>query len=243
MDLVKTSISLSEWHEKSFWAQYNDYLEKIQGVSSLTYKALQKLAQIDKADDVEAFENGRKVIAYRFNELAVKRAYFVEINHEHNGTIGLQFLQTEALLDMIECARVYDASLLRDFCFLPKAFSDATLKQAKYKTITKALSLAPGNATTFFSVYSRYEQECEDILGEQYDLYELFSVEASDFTPAVCKNNGYNLLTLMDREIKLKEKYFNEMNTLAGPSLAARFLAWEDYYSVTCKMSALVSAP
>jgi hypothetical protein len=42
----------------------------------------------------------------------------------------------------------------------------------------------------------------------------------------------------MEREVKLKEKYFLEMNAAVGPTLAARFLAWEDYYSVVAKMHA-----
>lgn len=237
MDLVRASIPLSEWHEMSFWAQYKDYLGKIQAVSSQTYGAIQKLARTEKGgDDQKAFENGCEIIACRFNELIVKREYFNQISHNHNGIIGFQFLQAEAMLDLIESARIYDQSSLRNFRFLHNAFSADKLKQAKYNMITSALSLSPNEADTFFPVYFRYEQECDDLMGETYDLYELFSVDAADLTPLVSKNHGYNLLTLMKREIKLKEKYFNEMNSAVGSSLAARFLAWEDYYSITCKM-------
>jgi len=238
MNFIKADISLSEWHEQSFWAQYNSYMSKIHGVSDLTYGALQKLAQTTyKADDdLNAFENVCNLFSYRFNELAIKREYFVEITHEHNGVIGLQFLQTEAMLDMIECARIYEKSPLHKFRFTSKVFATATLKQAKYNTIGGAMSLTPLEAALFFPIYSRYEQECDDIMGEQYNLYELFSVEATDLTPSICKNNGFNLLTLMNREIKLKEKYFTEISSVVGPSQAARFLAWEDYYSIMCKM-------
>ena len=75
------------------------------------------------------------------------------------------------------------------------------------------------------------------------DLYELFAEDVSVFTPVLAKRQGYDLLTLFDREIKLKEKYFNEMNLSAGSSLAARFLMWEDYYSTVCKLDALVGNP
>jgi len=237
INFIKTDILLSEWHEQSFWAQYGNYLSKVQRVSALTYGTLQKLAlPTNKMNDLIAFENVCTLFTYRFSELAIKREYFVEISHEHNGLIGLQFLQTEVMFDMMECARIYDASSLRKFRFLPKAFSGAKLKQAKYNTVAGALSLTPMEATLFFPIYTRYEQECEDIMGEQYDLYELFSIEATDLTPSVCKNHGFNLLTLMNREIKLKEKYFTEMSAVVGPSQAARFFAWEDYYSIMCKM-------
>lgn len=242
MNLVRASIPLTKWHEQSFWAQYSNYLSNIQPVSSQTFAAVQKSVRTKKTDiDSGAFENGCNIIACRFNELKVKREYFIEISREHNGIVGMQFLQTEVILEMIERLRIYDESSLRNFRFLPKAFSVEKRKQAKHNSITNALSLSPEEAAIFFSVYSRYEQECDDIMGEEYDLYELFSAEASDFTPAMAKNQGYDLLTLIDRELKLKEKYFVEMSRIVGPSLATRFLAWEDYYSVTCKMFAMVS--
>lgn len=244
MSLVKTNIPLTEWHEQSFWTQYKTYLDKIHGVSLQTYTALQELALTDRTiDNLEAFENGRKLIAYRFDELAVLRQYFVEIGREHNGVIGLQFLQTETMLDMMESSRIYDESQWRNFRFLPRAFKFEDLKKAKHNTITKALSLSPQEAAIFFPLYSRYEQESEEVLGEGYNLYALFAAEASDFTPGLAKRQGYDLLTVIEREIKLKEKYFTEMNSVVGSSLAARFLAWEDYYSLICKMNVWVEAP
>lgn len=244
MSLVKTNIPLTEWHEQSFWTQYKTYLDKIQGVSLQTYTALHGLALTDRTiDNLEAFENGRKLIAYRFDELVVLRQYFVDICREHNGVIGLQFLQTETMLDMMESSRIYDESQWRNFRFLPRAFKFEDLKKAKHNTITKALSLSPQEAAIFFPLYSRYEQESEEVLGEGYNLYALFAAEASDFTPGLAKRQGYDLLTVIEREIKLKEKYFTEMNSVVGSSLAARFLAWEDYYSLICKINVWVEAP
>lgn len=236
IDIVRASIPLSDWHEKSFWEQYGRYQGKMQAVSSLTHQALQRLVKADTTVDAGAYQDGCELFTCLSNELAVRREYFIQISREHNGIIGLQFLQTEAMLDMVESARIYDESPRQNFLFLPKAFPVANLKRAKYNAITNSLLLSEKEAALFFSVYSRYEQDCEDILGEGYDLYELFTIDATDFTPALSKTQGYNLLALMDREIKLKEKYFTEMNDVAGPSLSARFLAWEDYYSITCKM-------
>ncbi len=91
--------------------------------------------------------------------------------------------------------------------------------------------------------YAKYEEECTDMLGENYNLFELYIGDPSDYTPALAKTLGNNLLMVMKREIKLKEKYFAEMNAVMGPSLAARFLAWEDYYSVVSKMYVWNDAP
>lgn len=239
MMLVKTNIPLTEWHEKSFWSQYKNYLDKIQNVSMLARVTINELAETTKTTDEQvAYETGSKMIACLFNELTIRSQYFVEIDREHNGVIGLQFLQTEALLEMIERSRIYQQTSLQNFRFLPKVFSSSHQKQTKYLILTKALSLSSEEALVFFPIYSRYEIEVDETLGEDYSMYELFIGEASDLTPSLAKQQGNDLLTIMDREIKLKEKYFNEINTMVGSSLASRFLAWEDYYSIMCKMHA-----
>lgn len=239
ISLVKTSIPLTEWHEKAFWSQYKNYLDTIQAVSLRTYLIVQELAQNDKTiNDREALEKGRSMISCHVEDLSLKNKFFKEIGLEHNGVIGLQFLQTEFMLDLMESFRNYEMTPLKNFNFRANGLSTNQFQQAKYNTIIKALSLSPEEAAIFLPVYSRYERESEEILGEEYNMYELFAGEASDFTPALAKRQGNDLLTIMDRENKLKEKYFDEMTSVAGPYLASRFLAWEDYYSITCKLEA-----
>ena len=104
--------------------------------------------------------------------------------------------------------------------------------------MSTALSLSSTEKDAFWTVYEKYEEECNAVLGENYSLYGLFASDAADFTPALAKRLGNDLLQVMEREQKLKEKYFMEMNVAAGPFNAARFLAWEDYYSVIAKMYA-----
>ena len=241
--VVKASIPLSDWHEKSFWTQYENYLDEIQKISLRANVALQTISETDKnIDNQDAFEMGCNMITCRFDELSIRRQYFVKISLEHNGVIGLQFLQTEAMLAMLECSSFYEQTPLRKFRFLPKKFSATQVKQAKQNIIIRALSLTPEETSAFLPVYLRYELENEEILGEEYNLYELFVGEASDFSPGLAKRQGYDLLTVMEREIKLKEKYFTEMNAIVGAPIANRFLAWEDYYSIICKMNVWVSA-
>lgn len=241
--VVKASIPLTSWHEQSFWEQYEAYRDEMQKVSLRNYVALQNIAQADNTiNDEEAFERGCTMIASRFDELSVRHQYFVKIGIEHNGVIGLQFLLTEAMLDMLECSHLYEQTPLQKFRFLPKKFPASQVKQAKQNIITKALALTAEEIAVFLPVYWRYEQECEEILGEGYNLYELYVGEASDFTPGLAKRQGNDLLMVMKREIKLKEKYFIEMNSTVGASIANRFLAWEDYYSIICKMNVWLEA-
>ena len=241
--LAKTTIHLTEWHEKAFWNQYENYLNKGQELSAFMYSAIVGMATTDKSvNDKEAFDNARTMIYYRYEQLALWQKYYAEIGASNNGVIALQFLQTEVLLDMLESARIYEQTPLKYFHFHPSEDS-ITLLAAKHNALSAALSLSKTDEEAFFKVYARYEHECDDLLGEDYSLIAAYAGEPSDFTPGQAKFLGFNLLEVMRREIKLKEKYFGEMNSAMGPSLAARFLAWEDYYSLVSKMDAWADAP
>jgi hypothetical protein len=240
ISMVKNSIDVPSWHEKSFWPLYEKYLGKAEEMSSLVYRSLDDLAKTDKNNtDEEAFNNARKMLDFRYQELALRKEYFINIGSAFNGVISFQFLQTEALLDMMESVRLYDATRWKKYRLHPEAVDPAQFTAAKYNTLAKAIELTPDKAAAFYAVYNRFEQECNDLLGEDYDIYGLYAIEASDFTPGLSKRLGYDLLSIMQRELKLKDKYFMEMNDAVGPALAARFLAWEDYYSEVSKMYAM----
>lgn len=244
ISVIKSSVRLAEWHEKSFWPLYEKYMKDAVKVYSSSYRSLQDLVETDKTTrDDEAFENGRKLLKYRNDELALKKQYYQEIGGVLNGVVALQFLQTEAMMDMIESSEIYGKSYWKDFRFHPQAMSADQKKSAKHNTLASALSLSSAEENAFWAVYARYEEECDALLGEDYSLYSLFASDAADFTPALAKRLGHDLLQVMEREIKLKQKYFLEMNATVGPSLAARFLAWEDYYSLVSKMYVWVEAP
>lgn len=243
MALVKNSIHLTAWHEKPFWKLYENYAAK-KDEAPLTYATVDDLAKTDKTvSDEVALENGQKLLAFRNEEIAVWKQYYMEVGAAHNGVIALQFLQTEALLDIMQSSNIYEGTPQRNFYFHPKALASTQSSQAKYATMTKALTIAPEESEAFFAIYAKYEAECTDMLGENYNMFELFVGDPSDYTPALAKTMGNNLLMVMKREIKLKEKYFAEMNTAMGPSFAARFLAWEDYYSSVSKMYVWNDAP
>lgn len=244
IELVRSSIPLTEWHEKSFWAQYNNYLGKSNDLATITYISLGELAAVDQhVDTAEAIQRAHNLIAHRRNELNVRKEYYNEIGREHNGVIALQFLQTETQLDMMEVVNIFETSAWRSFRIRPGMLQSSNVTSAKHNLLSKALKLTPEEAAVFLPLYARYEDECEQVLGENYSLYELYAGEAGDYSPGLAKRLGYELLTVLDRELELKEKYVGEFRSVAGPSLAARFLAWEDYYSVVCKMTAWVEAP
>ena len=223
---------------------FKNYVAAGEEVALNHYRSLEKLAAIDRtATAEEAVHDAKQMLATRNEVLRIRRQYYQEIANSLNGIISMQFLQTELLLDMVESSKVYEGSPWRKFRFHPNALSESQMKIAKRNTMTAALQLTKEEAEWFWKIYDQYEEHCDAILGEDYSMISLYAGEPSDFTPALSKRLGSDLLVLMERESKLKEEYFYKIRNSIGANLAARFLAWEDYYSLVSKMHAWADAP
>jgi hypothetical protein len=239
LSVVKSSVHLAEWHEKTFWPLYEKYLNDATKVYSQTYRSLKDLADIKVSTaDQDAFETGWNLLTHRNDELELRKKYYHEVGAVLNGIVALEFLQTEAMMDMLESARIYSQSNWKAYRFQPQSLAKDKVPETKHNMMASALKLSKEKADLFWPVYARYEEECDALLGESYNVYHLFAVDAADFTPALAKRLGNELLQVMEREIRLKERYFLEINATAGSTVAARFLAWEDYYSLVSKMNA-----
>jgi hypothetical protein len=186
----------------------------------------------------EAFENGWTLLTHRNEELQLKKKYYQEVAAILNGVVALQFLQTEAMMDMLESAEIYSKSGWKKYRFHSQALPEDKVEEAKRNTLASAMTLSPGKEEAFWATYGQYEEECDALLGEAYSVYNLFAGDAADFTPALAKRLGNDLLQVMEREVRLKERYFLEINATVGSTEAARFLAWEDYFSLVSKMYA-----
>ena len=243
LSVVKSSVHLAEWHEKSFWPLYEKYMSDAAKVYSDTYRSLKDLAETDaKAAEEDAFAHGWNLLTSRNDELELRKKYYQEVGAVLNGVVALQFLQTEAMMDMLESTRIYSNSPLGEYRFHGQSMAEDEVKDAKHNVLAAALSIPAEKKEAFWSVYSKYEDESDALLGEAYSVYTLFASDAADFTPALAKRLGNDLIHVMERELRLKERYFLEMNSIVGSSLAARFLAWEDYYSLVSKMYAWADA-
>lgn len=244
ISVVKSSVHLAEWHEKAFWPLYEKYMVEATRIYSETYRSLNDLARTSaEAAEEDAFAHGWNVLTSRNDELELRKKYYQEVGAVLNGVVALQFLQTEAMMDMLESAKIYGNSPLGQFRFHGQAMSAEKMKEAKHNTLAAALSVPQDKEEAFWSIYTKYEDESSALLGDAYSVYTLFASDAADFTPALAKRLGNDLLHVMQRELRLKERYFLEMNAMVGSSLAARFLAWEDYYSLVSKMYAWADTP
>jgi len=242
LSLVKTSIELPSWHEKTFWPVYESYLQKIQESSTSAYRTLTDLTSASQLASDEANNIAENLFAFRYKELEHMREYYQRIGAEFNGVIALQFLQTEVMIDMVETSKIYDRSRWRNFKYYPTATAYEHFMEGKHNTMRKALSIPDDQLMSFWDLYAKYEEDSNAYLGENYDMLSQYAGAATDYTPALAKRLGYGMLNVLERDTKLKEKYYIQMREQFGANIAADFLAWEDYFSLLCKMHSWVEA-
>lgn len=232
--------SLESWREQTFWNLYDDYRDKTLTVTIREHEAVQLLSCSGKETPTdEALLNGVRMIGSSLDKLIVKCQHFRELSSDENGIYALRFLQTAVMLDMVERSQIYEQSDLIDHHFVPDSIESQERWKEKFKVMATALALSPQEEKAFMPIYLKFDQESEDVVGAHYHAYSIFAGDATDFTPALARRHGFDLLDVIEREIRLKEKFFNEISASLGSSVAARFLAWEDYYSIQCKLRAM----
>jgi hypothetical protein len=185
----------------------------------------------------------RNLIAHRYDKLSVKKQYFNQVNSQINGKMALQFLQAEELLDLMTCWSIFEGTSWQKIITDPYSVVSSDRIEEKHRIITSVLSLPETAHEKFWGLYDAYESECSVLLGEGLSMFEQYIREVSDLTPAQATRFGSEFLNLQQKEAKLKERYFLEMNEAMGPGLAARFIALEDYFSVIGKMKVWADAP
>jgi hypothetical protein len=242
--IARNSISLPTWHEKTFWPIYENYVQAAGEFSSQNITLRKNLADAaNSSSSEEAATAAENVLKLDFESLANKRKYYQQVSDELNGIISLQFLQGEIVMEMMESSNAYENTNLRKYKFHPAITSEEQFRKAKHNAIQKALGLTKDSDYFFWNIYNKYEEEMNNVLGEEYSLLSFYAGEPTDFTPALAKRMGHDALAIMEREIKLKEKYYLQLKDQMGGVLAAKFLAWEDYYSLVSKMHAWADAP
>jgi hypothetical protein len=229
ISVVRSSIEIPSWHEKSFWPIYENYLNDGENVNSRTLRALQKVSALDVSTSFEeSLHDAEQFLEARTALYRLRREYYQQMANALNGVISLQFLQTELMLDLMETAQVYNNSRWSRFRITPVGLKEDQQKTVKRNIMQSALQLSQDETDSFWKLYS---------------IISLYAGEPSDYTPALAKRLGGDLMTLLEREQKLKEEYFYKFRNSYGPNIAARFLAWEDFYSTISKMYAWADAP
>lgn len=242
--VIKGSFEFPEAQGQAFWPIYEQYEREQQIPSGCAFVALNTLARAQSSiKDEEAFDCVRNLIAHRYDKLSVKKQYFEQVNNQINGKMALQFLQAEELLDLMTCWSIFEGTSWQKIVADPYSVVSSDRIEEKHQIITAVLSLPETAHEKFRGLYDAYESECSVLLGEGLSMFEQYIREVSDLTPAQASRFGSEFLSLQQKEAKLKERYFLEMNEAMGPGLAARFIALEDYFSVIGKMKVWAEAP
>lgn len=237
--LIESAITLPDAQENIFWPLYEQYAKKrIKDKSEAfiqpetTHPHGKNPASLDPADgDPSSF--ALEILNDESDGVKLKMEYFDKIESALNGSIALQFLQSEALLDLIQRSRLYEkmkwdrpewnAGLLKD-------------ENAKCQIMEFTLGLSGNEAQKFRALFEDYQFEYSRIVGHQYFFFEQYIEDVSGLTPAQCKKLGREFLMMQQREVAIRKNYFQKMREFFGEKVAIRFLAVDDYYSLMEKL-------
>ena len=230
----RTSISnivfnLPVAEEKSFWSIYEQYLTECENVTNPN--ALAALMNPSTADKDFSFLDS---LLYKRNiELALRQQYFEKISKAMNGRVGIQFLQTEELLDLIVMAELYEKITWPE-PFLFSGTDNTKIDEALLSSVT----LEQREKETFVYLHEAYQYESSAIWGDELSWFEQYIEDISDRTPAQAHEMGREFIKLQQKEVSVKKKYFAGISRITGEPIAAQLMAWEDYRSILDKIKA-----
>lgn len=233
VSVVEASVDITEFHERLFWPIYEQYQEKQEVSLDCALQAFKQLATAESKSAANAYKCVHEFILAQHDALAIKREYFQKMSKGVNGFIALQFLQTEALYDLImksdfygkfEWTKPVTTLLIEEEDSVKRSFFDTTL------------SLSDEEAVKFWPLYDAFQFDYSRVVGEQLLWFEQYIEDASLLTPGQCKHLGEAFLKMQQAEINVKEKYVQQIANTLGAAFASRFFALEDYFSVLAKM-------
>src|SRR5690606_19801657 len=123
------------------------------------------------AAETTAFENASNLLTYRKEEIELRKKYYREMGAILNGVIAMQFLQTEAMMDMLESASIYSRTDWEKYRFHAHSLPNDQVAKAKSNTLEAALNIPYDRKDAFWSLYRKYEVESNALMGEAYDIY------------------------------------------------------------------------
>lgn len=244
LSVIKSVVHFESFDEASFLPAYERYVKETQKATLNYYRTLKVLANVGALDaPQDANDAGTSMLLRRSEQIQRWKVYHQDIASSVNGIASLEFLQTEILMDLMESASIYEKTRWKDYRFSGAGLQPEQYREIKKNVLFRAIGVGAAEQERFWSLYQQYEKEIDDAIGIDYDMISMFAVQPADFTPALAKRLGVDLVDLLSRENSVKEKYFNRISGELNPKLAAGFLAWEDYYSVLNKMYAWADAP
>ena len=216
---------LTEVDENLFWPMYRQYEKERQMPATRTF--------LEGSDSKDTKSFVKQIFDGQAENLSLKRQYFNRISGSLNGTLALQFLQTEALLDLMVKSQLYDSQAWEHPLWRSEMLEDENVKML---SMEESLGLTKEQALRFRSLFVEFEFDYSRIVGHQLVWFEQYVEDITDLTPAQCKKLGNEFLTMQQNELRLLERMFKSMLETFGEEVALKYMALEDYFTMAAKL-------
>lgn len=213
--VLKTTLAFSGTVEETlFWPLYELYEQRMPEMSGCTLVG-------DRIDGQPPRQTVEAILRCQADEIAVKNEFFRKIDSAINGTIALRFIQSETLTDLILKSRFFETTNLQKPVWNENMIED---EKAKLDLFAALLRMSPDETVKLQPLLSDYEFEYSRVVGHAFVWFEQYIEDLSDLTPAQSSTMGMEFLEMQEKEIKLKQRFFNKVADVLGEDLAARFL-------------------
>jgi hypothetical protein len=231
ISILRASLALHESEEKIFWPLYEQYEEKLTMLKQSTLESL-KAATLT-IDETAAVNNVSDLLQDLQREASLKEEYFDRLLSSTNGTIGLQFLQGEALYDLLMKSDLYEELKWQYPRWNPESVRDELLKKNIFEN---ALSVAPEDTAQFRQLMTDFEFDYSRVVGHEFLFFEQYIDDPTTWTPGQCKKLGNAFLSMQLNEVKVKQKYFEQFSEAFDPLFAARLISFQEYFVMMSKL-------
>jgi hypothetical protein len=237
LSLIGSAVTLPAAQENDFWPLYEQYEKKRkdQGETFRPFVSADLNGEISSFDSLNQDPSSLvlKILNAESRGVKLKKEYFDKIESALNGSIALQFLQSEILIDMIHRSRLYEGEKWSCPDWNVGMLKDENMK---CQVMEFTLGLSGNDSQKFRPLFEDYQFDYSRIVGHQYFFFEQYIEDVSGLTPAQCKKLGNEFLNMQQREIVVRKNFFEKMRQFFGAKVAVRFLAVDDYYSLMEKL-------
>jgi hypothetical protein len=230
-NILKASLVLHDSEENMFWPLYEQYEAQLGEMKQKTITSLAAVIASER-DSTEGFSVVTLLEDQRA-EVGLKKEYFEKIASSTNGSVALQFLQGEALYDLLLKSKLYEQLQWNGSVWTPAILTDEHAKQTVYEFV---LGVPARDTTTFRSLLADFDFYYSRAVGHQYVFFEHYIDNANGWTPFQCKKMGDNFLNMQLVEVKVKEDYFRIFSEAFSPPFATRLISLHEYFNMMSKL-------
>ncbi|WP_020531349.1 hypothetical protein [Flexithrix dorotheae] len=117
------------------------------------------------------------------------------------------------------------------------------LNQERKIVLAENMYLSEAEEQVFWPIYEQYASEREGLSQKRFDLLKNYAEKFDTMTDEDANNIMKEIFTLQGVDLKLRKKYYKQMNKQLPAKVAARFLQIDDYLNSVVKLSVIDELP